>query len=267
MPDLDLVLRDDRGPIVRLTLNCPDRRNALSRDLVAALAEHLDGLANDSSVRVLILTGAGSSFCAGMDLKEAATDFALPPSKAEQRAVDDSLALARLIDRLHRFPRLTIAAVNGPAFGGGAGLAMACDALMMSETARIGYPEVVRGLVAAIVLPDLVRQVGERRARTLLLTGHFLSATEALQWGLANQVCAPDRLDADAWAAAARALEAAPEAVVLTKRLIDEASGRALNLDDAAALSASVRVSEEGREGLTAFQEKRRPLWAIDPTT
>jgi methylglutaconyl-CoA hydratase len=264
MADSELILRDHRGPITRLTLNRPDRRNALGRAMVNELSDVLAQLASDSRVRVLIITGAGTSFCAGMDLKESAELHALGLLEADHRAVADARAIAELIDRLHRFPRFTIAQINGPAYGGGAGLAMACDGLIMSDRARLGYPEVLRGLVAAIVLPDLVRQIGERRARTLVLTGQLLTANEAMRWGIVNQVCTDDQLDAAAWAVAERALEAAPEAVAITKRLLDEAGQRPPDLYGAAALSASIRVSREAREGHAAFLEKRRPDWAVD---
>jgi methylglutaconyl-CoA hydratase len=254
-----LVLRADHGPVAVVTLNRPERRNALSRALLAELSDRLDGLAVELGVRVLVLTGAGPTFCAGMDLKEAADPAASPES--EQRAVDDAHAIAHLIDQVHRFPRPTVAALQGDALAGGAGLALACDFVVAASSARVGYPEVKRGLVAAIVMHDLVRQVGDRRARQLLLGGSPIGADEAERWGLVNRVVSPERCLAEALDLARSLIDGAPLALASTKRLLDEATGRPADLRGAAAISAAVRVGDEAREGMAAFVEKRDPAW------
>ena len=164
-----LILRSDDGPVAVLTLNRPDKRNALSRALMRELEHHLDRVGHDSRVRTVVLTGAGSVFCSGMDLKEAAAER--DGSEAEQHAVATLLEYADLIQKLHALPKLTIAAVNGDALAGGAGLMAACDFAVASSMARIGYPEVLRGLVPAVVMFDLTRLIGDRRTRQLLLTG------------------------------------------------------------------------------------------------
>jgi methylglutaconyl-CoA hydratase len=258
-----LVLWENRGPIVVLTLNRPAARNSLSRALVSALSDALGALASDPTVRALILTANGKAFCSGMDLKEAAADLEHPATpETESHAVQDTQAIADLINRLHTLPFYTVAALQGDALAGGAGLAMACDAVVMAETAHLGYPEVLRGLVAAIVLQDLVSIVGDRRARNLLLTGRPIEASEARRFGLIDHVSAPDRLRDDALALAERALAAGPQALATTKKLLDEAAGRPRDLRGAAAVSASVRVTDEAAEGLRAFLEKRPPAWA-----
>lgn len=257
-----LVRRDDRGPIAVLTLNRPDRRNALSRALVAALGDTLSGLAVGSGVRGVVLTGAGPAFCAGMDLREAAALGGDPSPEAERRAVADTQALADLLDQVHHLERPTVAALNGDALAGGAGLALACDLVVASEGARLGYPEVRRGLVAAIVLHDLIRQVGDRRARELLITGEAVDAREAHRWGLVNRVAPADRCLDEAVALALAAAEGAPVAIATTKRLIDEATRRPASLRGAAAISAAVRVGDEAIEGMRAFLEKRPPRWS-----
>jgi methylglutaconyl-CoA hydratase len=254
-----LVLREDRGPIAVLTLNRPERRNALSRALVAELGDAIDALATELGIRALVLTGNGPTFCAGMDLKEAS--HPADPDQAERAAVADAQAIADLIDHIHKFPHPTIAAAQGDALAGGAGLALACDFVLMAESGRLGFPEVKRGLVAAIVLHDLVRHVGDRRARDLLLTGRSLEASEAAHWGLINRtVPAASTLD-EALALARSLLAAAPVALTTTKRLLEEASSIPSDLRGAAAVSAAVRVGDEAREGMAAFLEKRKPRW------
>lgn len=255
-----LVRRDDHGPVAVLTLNQPDRRNALSRALIAALGDALDAIEPEPAVRAVVLTGAGPAFCAGMDLKEAtAID---PSTEAERKAVADAQAIADLIQQVHRFPRPVVAALTGPALGGGAGLALACDLVVADEAATIGYPEVRRGLVAAIVLHDLVRQVGDRRARELLLTGEPIDARKAEAIGLVNRVAPTGRVIDEAIALAQGLVPSAPLAIATIKRLLDEATNRPADLRGAAAVSASVRVGDEAAEGMRAFLEKRPPRWA-----
>jgi methylglutaconyl-CoA hydratase len=254
-----LVLREDHGPVAVLTLNRPEKRNALSRMLIAELSDALDELAVRHGCRAVVLTGAGPVFCTGMDIKEAA-DFGDNP-EAESRAVADTWAIAHLINQVHQFPRPMIAALQGDALAGGAGLALACDFVVAAETAKIGYPEVRRGLVAAIVLHDLVRQVGDRRARELLLTGASISAQTAERWDLVNRVVPEGRCLEEAIALASSLVESAPTALATTKKLLDEASHRPPELRGAAAISAAVRVSDEAIEGMRAFFEKRPPEW------
>ncbi|HEV3166594.1 MAG TPA: enoyl-CoA hydratase-related protein [Isosphaeraceae bacterium] len=255
------VLRSYRGPIAILTLNRPEKRNALSRALVASLSDALATLAVEAKLRAVVITGAGSAFCAGMDLKEAA---ALGEShEAEKVAVTDVQALADLLDQLHGLGRPTIAALNGEAVAGGAGLALACDFVVAADTVRFGYPEVKRGMVAAMVMHDLVRQVGDRRARELLLTGALIDAEQAERWGLFNRVVPADRCLDEAVALAQSLVDSAPRALAATKRLLNETGGRPKSLRGAAAISAAVRVSDEAREGMLAFVEKRPPNWVV----
>ncbi len=262
-----LVQRDDHGPIAVLTLNRSAKRNALSRALVAAISDAFDRLAVDPVIRAIVLTGAGPVFCAGMDLKEASETEIIPMPESGQQAVKDSLGLAHLINQIHQFPRPTIAAIQGDALAGGAGLALSCDLAVMADAARIGYPEVRRGLVAAIVLQDLARQIGDRRARQLLLTGQPIDSETALAWGLVNKVVATEHCLEAAIDLAQQIAEAAPLALAATKRLLDEATLRPANLRGPAAISAAIRDSDEAREGIQAFLEKRAPKWKFGPGT
>jgi methylglutaconyl-CoA hydratase len=253
------LVRENRGPVAILTLNRPDRRNALSHELLADLRDALDRVGVDTSIRAVVVTGAGAAFCAGMDLKEAAAMDATPDGEHAMVAVLKEFA--DLLHCLHTLPKPSIAAVNGDALAGGAGLMSACDMAVAAETARIGYPEVRRGLVAAIVMHDLIRQIGDRRARQLLLTGDLISGELALDWGLVNAVTPSEGCLAEAIRIAEGLVPCAPAALANTKRLLDETEGRPPNLRGAAAISAVVRASEEAREGIAAFVEKRPPRW------
>jgi methylglutaconyl-CoA hydratase len=254
-----VVNRELRGHVALLTLNRPAQRNALSRAMVAQLRDALDKLSVDEKTRAVVLTGAGPAFCAGMDLKEAAAMDA--SSQAEQETIAALAEFADLIQRLHTLPKPTIAAVNGDALAGGAGLVAACDLAVAAENARIGYPEVLRGMVPAIVMHDLCQQIGDRRVRELLLGGSLVSATKAYAWGLVNEVTTAERCVDAALRAAENVVHSAPNAVATTKRLLDEVRSRPRDLRGAAAVSASVRISEEAREGIRAFIEKRAPRW------
>ena len=170
-------------------MNRAERRNALSRGLIAALTDSFQRVRDDPAARCVILTGAGSVFCAGMDLSELAESLDLPEAPAAQSTVwADTLGLAKLFDLIYTLPKPTVAAVNGAAVAGGAGLVTVCDLALAVPEARLGYPEVRRGLVAAMVMPHLLRHVGERTARYLLLTGELIDAREACRTGLINAV-------------------------------------------------------------------------------
>jgi methylglutaconyl-CoA hydratase len=260
----NLVLREDRGPIAILCLNRPAQRNALSRALVAELRDLVDKVRVEERTRVLVLTGAGPTFCAGMDLKEAAT---ADGTEAEQTAIAVLQQFADLLHCLHTLPKPTIAAVSGAALAGGAGLMAACDLVVAAEGTMIGYPEVKRGLVASIVMHDLSRQVGDRRARQLLLTGEPITAEVAKEWGMVNVVTPPRSFLDEAVRLAQGLLQGGPLAIATTKRLLDEALGRPHDLRGAAAISAAVRVSDEAREGMLAFLEERAPHWARGEST
>ncbi|MBV8557404.1 MAG: enoyl-CoA hydratase/isomerase family protein [Planctomycetaceae bacterium] len=256
------VLRADHGPVIVLTLNRPERRNALSRAVLAPLSDALDAVDHDPSCRAVVLSGAGPVFSAGLDLKEVVGAFASPD--AERLRLTEIQALADLIDQIHHLSKPVIAALNGDALAGGAGLATACDFVIAVEHARIGYPEVRRGLVTVVVLPDLVRQVGGRRARALLLTGEPITAAEAERWGLVNRVVEAGKCLDEAIGLGRKLIASAPKAIQTTKRQLDEATGWPASLRGAAAILAAISNSEEAAEGMRAFLEKRPPRWASE---
>ena len=256
----ELVLYERRPPAAVLTLNRPDRRNALSRPLIAALADAFGRAADDPAVRCVILTGAGSSFCAGMDLAE--LQESLTAKEEESPVWQDALRLATLYERVYASPKPTIAAVNGPAVAGGAGLVSVCDLAVAAPEAKFGYPEVRRGLVAAMVMTHLLRHVGERTARYLLLTGELIGAEEALRAGLINAVTPAGRLLETALQWARSLAEGGPNALARTKDLLHRFSRQAVGMEEAAKASAAPRLTEECRQGLEAFFARRPAPWA-----
>ncbi len=253
----NLVLRRDQGPVRLLTLNDPERRNPLSDALAASLTAELDAAARAQGIRAVVITGAGRAFSAGADL-----DF-LRRVRGETASANlaHSQRLRDLFLRVYTFPKPTIAAVNGPAVAGGAGLAAACDLVVMDEKARIGYTEVKIGFVAALVGVLLVRAVGEKHARELLLTGELVDAATAYRMGLANRLAPAGASVDEAVTWAEQIAENAPSSLALTKELV--ASFYGMGLEDAlryaAAAGAWIRQSEDLREGLDAFFEKRKP--------
>ncbi|MBZ5661514.1 MAG: enoyl-CoA hydratase/isomerase family protein [Acidobacteriia bacterium] len=246
------------GEIATITLNRPDKRNAISAamiaDLLAALAE-----AEANPARILILTGAGKAFCAGMDLEALKAVATQSPTEH----LEDSRRTARLYRRLWSFPKPTIAAVNGPAVAGGCGLATLCDFTIAAPEAKFGYPEVRIGFIPAIVSVFLTRQIGEKRARDLLLTGRIIDAAEALNLGLINEIAPTPELMGAAHRLAKELLYSSPLSLLKTKKLLRDSAAPELDreLELAIAESAQMRSTEDFREGLTSFLEKRAPRW------
>jgi len=242
-----------------LTLNRPDARNALGPELVALLPAKLDELEKEGRTRAVVITGTGSAFCAGADL---ATLKSLQSATAEENDRDCE-ALRNLYKRMVTSPLPLVAAVNGPALAGGCGLASLCDIVIASQSAVFGYPEVRIGFVAAMVLVFLSRQVGERLARELLLTGRTLKAEEAREAGFVSRVVPDGDLLDEAVKTASQVASNAPSAVALTKELLWHTSG--LPVGDALGLASRLNVyarsNPEMREGLSAFFEKRKPQW------
>jgi len=244
-----------------ISINRPDRRNALNREVVSALTEAFQQEATSSS-RCVVLTGKGTAFCAGMDLAELSST--LDQAGEAEQVQEDASRLARLLDLIFMLPKPTIAALNGPAVAGGAGLMTVCDLAVVEPSAKIGYPEVKRGLVAAMVMPHLLRLVGERGARELLLTGKLIDANDALRIGLINAVTSAPQTGLDqALAWAGELAESAPQAVSVTKRLLWEYRSGSIAPSGLARESAEARLHIEAKEGLRAFLEKRPVPWLV----
>ena len=244
--------------VATITLSRPDKRNAISFQLVDELMAALDEIERSQS-QVVILTGAGKAFCAGMDLDELKGLL----GKTHDDNVKDSARMARVFRRLYEFPKPTIAAVNGAAIAGGTGLATMCDFTLAVPEAMFGYTEVKIGFVPAIVSSILVWQVGHKIARDLLLTGRLFDAAEAHRYGLVNEVVPPERLLEHAHGLAAQILENSPSSVRATKKLINGfiASQLDQQIADAIKDNARIRTTADFREGITSFLEKRKPRW------
>lgn len=254
-----LVSVDAERRIGTLTLNRPDKRNALNGAVVEAAHAGLGKLTADRSIRVIVLRGNGTAFCAGADLDAIR---ALSTATHDEN-LKDSRRLAAFIEALVRCPKPTVAAVHGPALAGGAGLASACDFVIATPEATFGYPEVKIGFVAAIVMVLLVRQVGERKARDLLLTGRVIPAREAMALGLVNDLVPPDSLDAAILLLAKSLVHGSPAAISRTKELLLQTWDRELSeaIHTAASANADARGTPDCREGIAAFLEKRKPVW------
>jgi len=255
-----VVLYEIQAPAAILTLNRPDRRNAISRGLIKALSDAFRRAADDDAARCVILTGAGNSFCAGMDLAELSET--LERSNDKTLVWDDVRELGLLYDLIYRLPKPTIAAINGAAVAGGAGFVSVCDLAMAVPEAKFGYPEVRRGLVAALVMPHLLRHVGERAARFLLLAGELIDANEASRIGFINEVVPAVQLRERAHALACEVAEGGPNALATTKTLLARFSHQSAGVEETAQASAAPRLTDECRLGLRAFFDKKPAPWA-----
>lgn len=246
------------GAVATLTLNRPDKRNAISFELIDDLLRALDEVAQ-SDAGVLIVTGAGKAFCSGMDLEDLKSLLGRTP----EQNLDDSQTMVRLFRSLYEFPKVTIAAVNGAAIAGGTGLALLCDFTLAVSEAKFGYTEVRIGFVPAIVSTFLLRQVGEKQARDLLLTGRLFGAEEALRLGLINEIVETGQLAARARELSASLLENSAASLRATKKLLNDHARAELDVQIEAAVreNAAIRSTADFREGISAFLEKRKPVW------
>jgi enoyl-CoA hydratase/carnithine racemase len=258
--DEPLLLADAEAGIARLTLNRPQAFNSLSRDLLTALERVLDRVADDRSVRVIVLAGAGKAFCAGHDLKEMGADLAREPVKAlfEQ--------CSRVMVKLTRLPQPVIARVHGIATAAGCQLVAACDLAVAAEEARFATSGVKYGLFCSTPMVALARNLPRKPAMEMLLTGDFIDAAEAHRLGLVNQVVPAAGLDAAVDALCARLLDKPRDVLALGKRAFYRQLE--LGLEEAYAFTTEVIVANAlGRdfdEGLKAFVEKRKPVWPDD---
>ena len=246
------------GRVATLTLNRPEKRNAISFELIDDLVSALDEVAKSDAI-VLIVTGAGKAFCSGMDLDNLK---ALLGRTTEQN-LQDSQTMAQLFRSLYEFPKVTIAAVNGPAIAGGTGLALLCDFTLAVRDAKFGYTEVRIGFVPAIVSTFLLRQVGEKQARDLLLTGRIFGAEEAARMGLINEIVPAETLMARARELAALLMENSASSLRATKQLLTDHARMELDAHIEAAVreNAAIRRTADFREGIASFLEKRKPVW------
>jgi methylglutaconyl-CoA hydratase len=249
-----ILVEKESSQISIVTLNRPERRNALTIELLTELCAAINAASDQPEQRVLILRGAGAAFCTGLDLKEAADQ-----TKAHATAE----MVANTLVAISQTRLVTVAAVHGAAVAGGAGIMSACDFVAAAEGTKIGYPEVRRGLVAGLVMTFLRRQVGERNMRELLFSGELIDAGRAKEIGLVNRVVAAGDVMNEAQKFAASVLQGAPGALAQTKRLVEELWWQSVkeDVDIALKFHMKARESDEAREGIAAFNEKRKPNW------
>ena len=246
------------GKIAIVTLNRPEKRNAISTPMIEDIFAALNAAQEDSSVRVVILTGAGKAFCSGMDLE---TLQAIAKQTHDENLAD-SRRMARMFQLVYGFPKPLITAVNGAAIAGGCGLATLSDFTIAAPEAKFGYTEVRIGFIPALVSVMLRRQVGEKQARDLLLTGRIIDAADAFRLGLVNEIVPLDNLMKRAHEVATMYLEASPVSLAMTKRLLMSHDKRMHEeLELATQENARIRGTEDFREGLASFLEKRKPKW------
>ena len=257
---IKLVLLEIKDQIAVLTLNRPEVRNALSPALLRELLTHLATLETNPEVRAVVLTGANNTFSSGADLENLKN---LLSASAELQKQDSDL-IAQTLKRIYQFPKPIIAALEGAAVAGGAGLATACDLIVAGENCKMGYTEVKLGFVAAIVSVFLIRAIGEKQTRELLLTGKLISAHEAHRMGLVNEVVLTGTAFTKALEIAGQIAQNSPTALRTTKELLGSLYSLGLEdgLQHAAMVNAWIRGTDDLQEGVTAFLEKRNPKWS-----
>ena len=249
--------------MLTITLNRPDKHNAFDAELVGMVLDILRRCNTDPEVRVVVLTGAGDSFSAGADLNWMQT----ASQQENEDSLEDALGLAELLSQFNRLSRPTLAAVNGPAYGGGLGLIASCDIAIASTTATFALSEVRLGLVPAIISPYVIEAMGKRAARRYFLSGEALAAEPARAVGLVHEVVAPDQFEDAVSRQVGFLLKGGPEALKECKELIalvggaDESMQHTLERRTAEIIS-HIRRSAEAREGINAFLEKRPADWA-----
>jgi len=256
------LILDIAGQIATITLNRPEKRNAMSAAMMAELQTALDEI-EKSHARVGILTGAGKAFCSGMDLEMLGAIAQQSPAENQE----DSRRMAKMFRRIWSFPRPLIAAVNGAALAGGCGIATLCDFTLAVPEAKFGYTEVKIGFLPALVSVFLTRQIGEKKARDLLLTGRMLEAAEAKEFGLVNEIVPAENLVARSKELADVLIAASPGSLSRAKRLMTSSAAASVDHDLERAIleNARIRCTPDFKEGLASFLEKRKPVWQGKP--
>ncbi len=253
------ILIDHDGSILRLTLNRPEVRNAFDEEMITALTAAGSTLADNASVRAVVLAGAGSIFCAGADLGWMSKAIAY----SQRENLNDAEDFARMLERLDTLPVPVVGRIQGAAFGGGVGLAAVCDVAIAAEDAVFALSEVKLGILPAVISPYVIRKIGVSAARELFLTGSRFSAARAREVGLVHEVVPASDLDAAVERRLKDIRTSAPRAMAAAKTLIREVTGK--SPEDVIGLTTSTiaahRVSPEGQEGMRAFLEKRKPGW------
>jgi methylglutaconyl-CoA hydratase len=253
------ILFSRDGKIARVFFNRPEVHNSFNSTMIKELDAAFEKIKVDKSIRVVVLSGKGKSFCAGADIKWLREII----NYSFEQNLEESLQLAEVLHKIYILPKATVAMVNGTAIGGGNGFLSACDIAVASEEAKFGLSEVKIGLVPAAISPYVIRRIGQSKAREYFLTGKRISARKALEIGLINEVVPHERLKKTVDEIANLLLSSGPEAIAACKELIHRVPE--MNSDEVkeytARMIANLRISEEGQEGMASFLEKRKPKW------
>ena len=260
MPMYTTIALSYDGPVAALTLARPDLHNAFNATMIAELRDCFTALADAPDVRVVVLTGAGPSFCAGADLNwmRASLEW------SREQNVADAEELAAMFEAAWNLPKPLVGRVNGAAMGGGVGLVACCDIAVAVDSARFAFSEVKLGLIPAVIAQYVVPKIGVSQARALFVSGERFTAERAFEIGLVHAVTSPEDLDATVASLVGRLLSSGPAAVGAAKRLVDAVWALERNAARRYVVEALVaaRTSDEGQEGLRSFLEKRPPRWA-----
>lgn len=260
MKDQTLLATIDSRGVARLTMNRPEVKNAFNEELIGAICEAMGRLSADANVRAIVLTGGGNAFSGGADINmmRRVAEY----SAAENK--DDARRLAHMLNSIYASTKPVIALVNGPAMGGAVGLAAACDIAIAADTAFFALSEVRLGIIPAVISPFVVQAIGARQARRFFLTGERFDAETARRIGLVHMIAAPAQLEATLDGVVDNLLACGPNAQKEAKELIRAVKNRPITdsvIEDTAGRIARLRASDEGKEGLEAFLEKRKPNW------
>jgi methylglutaconyl-CoA hydratase len=264
MPEFKTIRTAREEEIFRVILARPEVHNAFNSTMISELNDVFKKLKGDPSVRIIILTGEGKSFCAGADLKWMKEII----HYSFEQNLEETRQLADLLKNIFSQPKPTIAQVNGAAIGGGNGLLCACDIALASDKAVFGLSEVKIGLVPAAISPYVIRKIGESKAMEYFLTGKRITAAKAAEIGLVNEVVPKNDLDEEIRKLTQLLLTSGPEAIAHCKKLVFNVPGMSLDeaKDYTAKMIANLRISKEGQEGMSSFLEKRKPKWTASIT-
>jgi methylglutaconyl-CoA hydratase len=258
MAELYKLTTDDRG-VAFVTLNRPDIHNAFNAELIQSLTKLFIDLEKNDSLRLVLLTGEGKSFCAGADLNW----MKQMKNYSDDENYQDSLALAKMFQVINNFSKPVLGRVNGAALGGGLGLVSVCDYVLAVKSAKFGFTEVQLGLIPAVISPFVIAKIGESNARAYFLSGERFSTQLAYEIGLVHQICPLDDLDTSTERLIDKFLKAGPKAAVKAKSLVKNILELPADqiTDYTCKAISKARVETEGQEGMTALLEKRAPRW------
>ncbi len=253
------VKYEKQNRVARVTFNRPEIHNAFNATVIAEMRQVFSEIEKDDDIRVVVLTGAGKSFCAGADLNWMRSVI----NQSFEQNLAESNALAELFHAMYSCKRPVIGRINGAAIGGGTGFVAVCDIAITARSAMFSFSEVKIGVVPACIGPYVIKKIGEGKTRELFITGERMNAERAHEVGLVNRVVDDDQLDSEVDRLIKFIISSGPQAVAMAKKLIGEVSAMTPEQFKpyTADMIARLRISDEGQEGMDAFLNKRKPRW------